>query len=225
LASPSPAKRRLAGWTLHFSPRLLKDDHSGTQRALALLKKQLEAIARVVPAKALTRLRQVPLWLSPPYPGFPPKAEYHPDASWLRQHGRDPEMAKSVEFTNTAILEREISRIPWLVLHELAHAYHDRVLGDDPQIRAAFKRAAASGTYDAVRRRHEDGRAETLERSYAMANEQEYFSKSTEAFFGLSEFYPFDRSDLAAHDPAMERLVRSKWGAGEGGPESSRIGT
>lgn len=188
-----------------------------------LIKTQLDAIVRVMPPKALRRLRRVPLWLSPPYAGFPAKAEYHPDASWLREHERDPNMAKSVEFTNTGIFERELRRIPWLVLHELAHAYHDRVLGKDPEVRAAYRRARQSGSYDAVRRRH-PGRRATIERSYAMTDEHEYFAKSTEAFFGLSEFFPFTRADLAAHDPAMEKLVARKWGAGRGGPESSRIG-
>jgi hypothetical protein len=37
-----------------------------------------------------------------------------------------------------------------MVLHELAHAYHDQVLGfEEPRIRAAYERYKASGHGDA----------------------------------------------------------------------------
>ena len=39
-------------------------------------------IGRVVPASELARLREVTLWMSLPYPGTRPKAEYHPDPGW-----------------------------------------------------------------------------------------------------------------------------------------------
>jgi hypothetical protein len=137
----------------------------------------LRQITRVVPKKPLVELQKVPLWLSPPYAGFGQHAEYHPDAGWLRKHGRDPAMAKAVEFTNVAIFEAECRRMPMFVLHELAHAYHDRVLGfEHREIIAAFKQAEAGKSYDAVKRY--DGRTA---RSYAMTNAKEYFAECSEA--------------------------------------------
>ena len=61
-------------------------------------------------------------------PGQRSGAEYHPGAGWLRDHGRDPAMARGVEFSGVADFEREMLRMPNFALHELAHAYHDRVL-------------------------------------------------------------------------------------------------
>ena len=69
------------------------------------MRTQLEEIVRVVPEPAVKALKQVPLWISPEYPGTGPKAEYHPAAAWLRVHGRDPAMAQAVEFTNVCIFD------------------------------------------------------------------------------------------------------------------------
>ena len=111
--------------------RLLRDLKPQTERAIVLLQGQLRDIASRVPPRAVARLREVTLWMSPKIPDRTPRAEYHPSADWLSQHGRDPAKAKGVEFTNIEIFEQEVKRMPVFVLHELAHAYHDQVLGFD----------------------------------------------------------------------------------------------
>ena len=59
---------------------------------------------------------------------------------------------------------------PLAMLHELAHAYHDQVLGfDNAEVKAAFERAKAGGTYDRVEQRFGDGRSEKV-RAYAITN-------------------------------------------------------
>jgi hypothetical protein len=204
--------RQIAGWTAQVSRRLLQQDGPAAARALELLTNQLEHIARVVPKPALTELRKVTLWISPEYSNAPPRAEYHPDAGWLRQHGRDPAMAKAIEFTNVRIFDAETRRMPVFVLHELAHAYHDRVLGfDEPQIKAAYEQAKAGGKYDKVERRDARGRVSTA-RAYAMTDPKEYFAETTEAFFGTNDFFPFTRQELQRHDPEMFRLLEQLWG-------------
>ena len=44
----------------------------------------------------------VPLYFNPEHPNARPRAEYHPGESWLRDNGRDPAMAKCVEFSNVS---------------------------------------------------------------------------------------------------------------------------
>jgi hypothetical protein len=205
--------REIAGWSVHISPALLSGDVTSTEHALEMLKMQLDGIVRTVPPTAVAELRKVPLWVSPEYPGIVPKAEYHPNAGWLREHGRDPAMAEGVEFTNVRIFDAEVRRMPVFVLHELAHAYHDRVLGfDNAEIIAAYERAKASKSYDAVERAGIDGRPSTTERAYAMTNEREYFAETTEAFFGRNDFFPFTRDELRRHDPEMFALLARLWG-------------
>ena len=200
------------GWKVHVNRELLAKDRVGTAQALEILEKQLEEIVRVVPRAAVVELKKVPLWISPEYEGVPPRAEYHPGAGWLKDHGRDPVMEKSVEFTNVRIFEAENRRMPLFVLHELAHAYHDRVLGNDHKgIQAAYAKAKAGGKYDLVDRRHADGRT-TKESAYALSNPQEYFAESTEAFFGTNDFFPFTRDELKTQDPEMFDLLVQLWG-------------
>jgi hypothetical protein len=209
------ATRILEGWTVHIKTALLQNEGAATEIALALLRRQLAEIARVVPAPAVAKLRDVPLWFSPAYPGVKSKAEYHPGAGWLRDNGRDPAMVKGVEFTNVREFEKEMNRMPNFALHELAHAYHDRVLPggfNHVGIRAAFDRAKASGTYDKVERWLGNGRPNTREKAYAMSSPMEYFAESTEAFFSRNDFFPFTREDLKSHDPAMFELLAGGWG-------------
>jgi hypothetical protein len=112
----------IEGWTVLIDERLLTDDKVATAKALELLRPQLQEIVRVVPAPAVEKLREVTLWFSPEYPGVKPKAEYHPAAGWLRDHGRDPAMVKGIEFTDVRNFEAETRRMPNFTLHELAHA-------------------------------------------------------------------------------------------------------
>ena len=208
--------RTIEGSPVFISSALLSADKDGLERALVLLQKQLAEIERVVPAPAAAKLREVPLWFSPEYPGVPPRAEYHPGAEWLRDNKRNPLMAKGVEFTNVRIFEAETRRMPNFALHELAHAYHDRVLGfERPDIVAAYERAKQSHSYDNIERWHGDGRPNTIERAYAMTNAKEYFAECSEAFFSRNDFFPFTREELQKHDPQMFALLQRLWNGTE----------
>ncbi|MCC7377149.1 MAG: zinc-dependent peptidase [Verrucomicrobiales bacterium] len=208
--------RKIEGWNVHLNRELLVGpDAKALEQALTLLGRQLKEIVAVVPATAVKELQQVSLYFSPPYLGRTPTAEYHPDAGWLEGNGRDPAMAKGVEFSNVRQFEAETKRMPNFTLHELAHAYHDRVLPDgfdQAEIKAAYERAKVGGRYDRVERRLGNGRTNTFERAYAMTNPMEYFAETTEAFFGRNDFFPFTREELKAHDPEMFTLLGRLWG-------------
>lgn len=202
--------RTIEGWTVHVHRDLLDSSASKTAIALRLMKVQLKRVADAVPPTALAQLREVPIWVNPQYPNVPPRAEYHPGAGWLKNNGRDPVMAKAVEVTNVSMFEFEDKRMPYLMLHELAHAYHDRVLGfSHPVIEATFERAKASGTYDSVRRF--TGRRYIQDKAYAMSNAREYFAEGSEALFGKNDFFPFNETELKTHDPDAWHLFRQLW--------------
>jgi len=208
--------RDLLGWKLSIHKALLTEDQRKmTERAIELLTVQLEEIVEQVPPAAVVELRKVPLWFSPEYPGTQPRAEYHPGAGWLRDNGRDPAMERCIEFTNIRVFEAETRRMPNFALHELAHAYHHRFLPQgfqNPQLKSAYQRAKASGTYDHVERQDSEGR-KRLDRAYALTNPQEYFAETTEAYFSSNDFFPFNREELAAHDPAVTELLPKLWSA------------
>ncbi len=205
--------RDVSGWKVHINKALLDSRRAETEHAMVLLKKMLDEIIRVVPAKAVVEIKKVPLYFSPEYPGGRAGAAFHPDAGWLKNHGRDPVMAKGVEFTNVRIFEAETRRMPNFALHELAHAYHNRVIKGsfgNAEIKAAYEKAKASGKYDSVERQDSEGR-KRLARAYAMTNPQEYFAETTEAFFSRNDFFPFTREELKRHDPEMFAVLEKLW--------------
>ncbi|WP_309719897.1 hypothetical protein [Armatimonas sp.] len=201
----------IQGWTIQIHETLRKQDPAALDWALVLLTSHLKTICKLVPTKPLTELKKITIWLSPEYPNTPPRAEYHPGADWLRSNGRNPEMAKGVEITDVKHFDAETRRMPLFVLHELAHGYHDRVLGnDEPRLLAAYKSAKAGGKYDRVERQDSEGR-KRLDRHYGLSSVQEYFAEGTEAFFGANDFYPFNKAQLKTHDLELFALLGKIW--------------
>ena len=201
--------KNVIGWTVLVSKKLLHDKPGKTKHALALLESQLQGVEKVLPATAFERLKSVPIWMSPTYPNARPTGEYHPSQRWLIQNKRNPKLAKCIEFTNIDVFEKEIKRMPMMVLHELAHAYHDQVLGfDNKQIEKEFNRAVDEGTYNSVFRPISNRN----EKAYAISNAREYFAETSEAYFGQNDFYPLTNDQLKRHDPNMHKLLGVLWG-------------
>ena len=136
--------------------------------------------------------------------------QYHPGKGWLINNGQDPELVKHVHIpVASALYDRQMwSKHPYVVLHELAHAYHDQVLGfSHREIRETFNHARKAGIYDRVL----DHRGVTL-KHYGMNNEKEYLAECTEAYLGVNDFYPFVRAELEKHDPKCYELMEKIWG-------------
>ncbi len=205
--------RQVEGWSVHISKDLLASEPNATAKALKLLQTQLQEIIRVVPKSAVVELQKVPLYFSPEYPDRGPSAEYHPGAKWLSDNGRDPVMAKGVEFTNIRVFEEDTKRMPNFALHELAHGYHDRFLPgshDNPQVQTAYEKAKVNGSYEKVERQDSKGN-KRIERAYAMTNAAEYFAEATEAYFSRNDFYPYNNAELKQHDLTMFELLGKLW--------------
>lgn len=197
--------REIEGWTVRVNRRLL--DGRGAA-ALKLLESKLQDVVRAVPLLAVVELRKVPIWLGV-NDGHAPGAEYHPSREWLAGNGYNPDKAKSVEIGNAANFVKWSAEQPSMLLHELAHAYHDRVLGFGHEgIRGAYEAAKAGGRYESVLRFN--GKRE---RAYALKDEKEYFAEGTEAYFGTNDFYPFVRAELREHDPRLFELLAEVWHA------------
>lgn len=211
---PSRETRDILGWSLHIDQRLLASQTEQTEKAVRLLTKQLEEIVRVVPKPAVEKLKQVPLYFSPPYEDRTQKAEFHPSAGWLRDNGRDPVMAQAVEFTNIAIFEQESVRMPNFALHELSHAFHFKFIEsgfDNADVNATFERAKASGKYEKVERWFGSGRPNSTEKAYALTNAMEYFAESSEAYFTKNDFFPFIKSELREFDLLGYEMIERIW--------------
>ncbi|MEM7699542.1 MAG: metallopeptidase [Verrucomicrobiota bacterium] len=198
----------LEGFTLRVDRTLLDggSQMAAGRKALALAKADFTRINFVVPPDIVSQWQKFVVvidWDHPLTDGM----QYHPSAKWLESNGYSVELAKCIHIANT---NRYISSDhafvqPSAMIHEMAHAFHDQVLGfDEPKIRAAFNRAQIEGQYESVlfvkggKRRH-----------YALTNHKEYFAEATEAWFGTNDFYPFVRAELKEHDPRMFDRVRA----------------
>src|SRR5687767_13765199 len=212
VASPpaDPVDRTIAGWTVRLDPQLLLPvNRDAGERAIEALENHLQRVAYVVPEDRLEKLRAIPIRLDLHHPKLA-AMQYHPSREWLEQNGFDPRLAKHVHLPRAAdLLERHTwAKHPYVVLHELAHAYHDQVLGfDHARVEAAYRSARERGIYESVllytgeRVRH-----------YALTDAKEYFAELTEAYLGVNDFYPFVRAELKEHDPEMHRLLEDIWG-------------
>ncbi len=202
--------RTIEGWTVRVDDRLLQGpDARMGQRAVKALEAKLTDINTVVPPDKLEKLHAVTIVLDLSH-GKLNSMQYHPDADWLRENGYDPKLLHCVHIpVARQLLEpRQINVQPWCVLHELAHAYHDQVLGfDEARIRDAYQRYRKSGHGDAAllitgqRVRH-----------YGLTDHKEFFAEMTEAYFGTNDFFPFNRGELMTAEPEIYKLLLEIWG-------------
>ena len=200
--------RQVEGWDVLVNKALLADHPELADKALTLLKDHLYRVTRVVPTESVEALKKVRIWVEDHEPHHPCMA-YHPDAGWLREHGMNPEKARCVEVANSRNFLDWAEDQPWMVLHELAHAYHDQALPegfDNAEVRDAYDKAMAAKLYDSVLQiRGRD------EKAYATTNRMEYFAEASEAFLGTNDFFPFVRAELRRHDPEMYALLKKLW--------------
>lgn len=205
-----PVEQQVEGWTIHVDPALLEGEHAKEgDMALKLLRNHLERITILVPEKQLNDLRKVGIWVEHSHPELS-SMQYHPGEQWLVNKGYDPRLVKKVHIPQARNLfsRQQMLKHPAVILHELAHAYHDQFLSfDHPGILKAYEAAMRSGTYEKVMLF--DGR---MVKHYATTDHKEYFSEATEAFLYRNDFYPFVAGELKKHDPVGYRLMEQIWG-------------
>jgi len=202
--------QQLEGWTIRVDPVLLESEHVKVkEQAFTALANHLQRVKYVVAQERVAELQQLPIWIELDNPELG-DMQYHPGRGWLVENGQNPRLVKHVHIPQAKNLyARQMwAKHPYVVLHELAHAYHDQVLNfDNEEIKAAYQEAKNNHLYDQVLAH--TGRKV---RHYSMSNPKEYFAESTEAYFGVNDFYPFVRAELQQHDPRMFGLMRKFWG-------------
>ena len=199
--------RQIEGWTVHVDECLLDEQRQVGELALRILGNNLYQITLVVPPRRVEELRKVAIWID--FDHVLKNMQYHPNVNWLRQNGHDPAMAKGVQIgcAQRLINHQQPGGQPWAVLHELAHAYHDQVLGwNFPPVVKAFRQAQADGKLESVLR-NRGGK----QRHYALTNHKEFFAEMTEAYFGTNDFYPFVREELRTDFPEANQLMKAIW--------------
>lgn len=205
--------KQLQGWSVRVDERLLSGEQEKLgQEAIALVDRRLADIVLILPKDKVERLRQVPIQLDLTH-GKLTSAQYHPSAGWLKGNGYSEALAKVVHIpVAREYMSKDHQRVqPWSLLHELAHAYHDQVLEfNNEEVKAAYTRFKERGVYDQVL--HING---NKTRHYALTNPMEFFAELTESYFGVNDFYPFNRAELLQAEPEIAALLKKIW-EGEG---------
>jgi hypothetical protein len=200
--------REVEGWQVLVNEELLREESERAEEVMKLLGQQLYLVKRHVPAAAVGKLQTVKIWVERAHPKHACMC-YHPDAGWLRANDMNPEKAGGVEIANVKNFLSWTIQQPYMVLHEMAHAYHHQFLPEgyrNGEVRDAYERAMQAKSYEKVLRIN--GRDD---RHYAATNPMEYFAEASEAYFGTNDFYPYVRSELQRHDPAMHDLLGKLW--------------
>jgi hypothetical protein len=202
--------RLIEGWRVLVDQRLTLPAHEAElARAVDFLQSRLLDIKMLVSPGIVKDLQKVTLVLDLSHGKLRPM-QYHPDAGWLAENGYSTNLAKCVHLPIAADLltARNINQQPMVILHELAHAYHDQVLGfDEPRILRAYEAFKKSGRgeqallYDGTKTRH-----------YGLTDQKEFFAEMTEAYFGMNDFFPFNRAELMTAEPEIFELMQAIWG-------------
>ena len=204
-----PIISSLEGWKIEWDPEIAESSDATFFREIRkALSNHFQRIKFLLTEDRVKVLQTLPIRVDKKHELS--NMQYHPSRGWLETNGHDPNLAKHVHVPRAQrLLSRsQWAKHPYVILHELAHAYHDQILGfDKPEVISAFKAASDAGLYEKVllytgqRVKH-----------YALTNHKEFFAESTEAYFGVNDFYPFVRAELREYDPRTFRLMEDIWG-------------
>jgi hypothetical protein len=213
---PEPPKptahtpRDVEGWNVRVDQRLTTTENEALLgQALEFLRSRLLDIKVLVRPEVVKDLQKVSIVLDLSHGKLRPM-QYHPDAGWLAENGYSTNLVKCVHLPIAVglLTARNINQQPMVILHELSHAYHDQVLGfDEPRIIRAYEAYKKSGhgekalLYDGTKTRH-----------YALTDHKEFFAEMTESYFGMNDFFPFNRAELMTAEPEIFELMQAIWG-------------
>lgn len=205
-----PIEKQIEGWTVDVDPKLLEEKNKElADAAFKALANHLQRVEYILPEDRVERLKKMRIWIELNNDKLG-SMQYHPDRGWLVNNGHDPRLVKHVHIPRAGDLIKRgtWAKHPYVILHELAHAYHDQVLSfDHPDVLKVFNEAKEKGIYEDVLLF--TGRSV---RHYALTNHKEYFAETTEAYLGVNDFYPFVRAELKEHDPSGFALMETVWG-------------
>ena len=205
----NPVEKDVEGWKISVDPALLSGEQAKLgQEALSMLANHLQRIKILIDPKPLAELQKVGIWLELDHPRLR-SMQYHPSRQWLVDNGHDPRLARKVHITQARqLLSREqMLKHPAVILHELAHAYHDQVLSfEHPEVIRAYESAKKAGKYENVLLY-----TGNTVKHYGLTNHKEYFAEATEAYFYRNDFYPFVRAELKQYDPDMHEILMKIW--------------
>ena len=206
---PKPFLEKVEGWPVEWNPVFRIDQNKklflDVKKALA---NHLQRIKYILDLEKVKILQTLPIRVDLDHKLG--NMQYHPNKGWLINNGHDPTLEKRVHVPRARqLLSRDQwAKHPYVILHELEHAYHDQILNfNHKEIIDAYERAEKQGLYKQVLL-FRGGKTS----HYARTNHKEFFAEMTESYLGVNDFYPFVRAELQEHDPKTFSLMQKIWG-------------
>jgi hypothetical protein len=198
-------KRQIEGWTVYVNP-LLDKRTALVEETIKMLRHKLHMVKRYVPEKGLKELQKVAIWVELENPSVP-YMTYHCCRKTFQSQHQNPDKLGAVEIGNVTNFIQWSFLQPFMMLNQLARAYHDKVLGfDNTDIKTAHQQAVKSEKYDLVLRF--DGQ---YVRHPALTDPKEYFAEISEAYYGVNDHYPFLQFEMIQYDPNTCDLLTKLW--------------
>lgn len=209
-------RRDLDGFTVYVGMSVLQQAHDGFHRApITALERELNDLKRILHPKIVGILQTIPIWVEWDAddrlsPGAVARYYGGPAEEW-KKAGGDPRKANNVEILTMrtlAAMRRPGTALQQIViLHEMAHAVHHRLLGwKNPELEAIYQQAMDRKLYDKVNDRF--GRRGP---AYARTNAAEYFAEVSCAYLDSCNYFPFNYEQLRGHDPLAFKFVERVW--------------
>lgn len=211
-APPGYKKDDLRGFLLYFSDEVLKQDRESKleRKPLEALERELIIVENVLPADKVKSLKAVPIWvewdeylaMGNGRRGGAVAVFYGGHQSSLLGGDKNPLKSNAVTILSlkslTAEHQPKTDSGRCVTLHELAHAYHRLVVGDNPLVATTYKQSMERKLYD--------------KELYIATNDHEYFAELTCAYLDRLDYFPRTRDELKKHDPKAYEMMVKLWG-------------
>ncbi|GAB5410294.1 MAG: hypothetical protein BalsKO_26590 [Balneolaceae bacterium] len=203
----------ISGFQILVEDKAKKSSLTATNKALSILGKSLSEIKQLtINEEIKATLLEVPIFVDLATEENR-AAVYHPGREWLIENGYPEQKEGAIEISNiTNFISWTEQNQPYMVLHELAHAYHHRIFNfNNEDIDNAYENALQNGLYLSIGYHEGGGEYTTRARAYGLNNEKEFFAEATEAYFGTNDFYPYERNDLQSYDSVSYKMIKTVW--------------
>mmetsp|Transcript_41662 Transcript_41662/g.48089 ORF Transcript_41662/g.48089 Transcript_41662/m.48089 type:complete len:300 (-) Transcript_41662:142-1041(-) len=215
----------LGGWPCRVEPNCFDGDKISEQK----LERDIQAAAMLLPSHARQFLRsRCKIWINKSISWGPKSCPvkghgccYHPNKEWLLKNGLSGDKYMCVEINDAPFYRSDCDLwgVGGIMLHESSHAYHHGMIADgysNKEIQLCFDLAMKEGLYNSVKVKGSQGLSEA--EAYACTNSMEYFAELSTAFLGgldgeskYNKWFPFNRQELATHDPRAYALLSRLW--------------
>ena len=210
---PGYTPKLVEGFTVVLSDETMRhlDDPKFKKKPIEVLAQEFKAITAAMPAKSVKILQRLLFFvewderkaLGNGVAGGAVAVYYGGHQLSMLARGMPPLKAKNITVLSMRSLAQEhqpdVESGRCVLLHEIAHAVHDQLLGrENPTVFAAYKQARERKLVDPE--------------AYAATNEAEFFAEMSCAYYDQLDYHPKTRSALQKLDPVTFKMMEEVWG-------------